>query len=197
MISRQCVQRLLTVSSRRTAMMSRFYSSAGPVKSSSTTATRKRREEAQALRDSFKFNLIDNGEEDDETLRQKKLKRTYEPNPEVPILDNLASRWDKMDSLDQEEIVLYLEDRMRGDWKEMSDLEKKSALFVAYGPWGPRAQTKDSRSGYEIFVKIVLVSMILVGGYQIANRKAGYFNPPLLENANSTVPEQKEEQQKN
>lgn len=143
MISGKSIQRLLTACSRRSALpsitsstntLSRYaYSTAST--SSSTTATRKRREEAQALRDSFKLNLIDNGEEDDEALAQKRLKRTYDPNPEVPILDNLASRWGKMDSLDQEEIVLYLEDRMRGDWNDMSELEKKSGKFNCFVFW--------------------------------------------------------------
>lgn len=96
--------------------------------STSSTAARKRREEQEALRDAFKFNLIDNGDEDEELLKKKK-RATYQPNPEVPILDNLSSRWNKMDSLDQEEISLYLDDRMRGDWKDMSDLEKKSGKF--------------------------------------------------------------------
>lgn len=95
----------------------------------SSSAVRKRRDEREALRDAFKLNLM--GDDEEEVLSKRKRK-SYEPNPEVPILDNLAARWEKMDSLDQEEIALYLEDRMRGDWKDLSELEKKSGMFFLF-----------------------------------------------------------------
>lgn len=95
----------------------------------SKSATRRRIEEQQQLRNAFKLDILSNSDEDDDMLRRQKKQGTYSPNPEIPNLEKLASRWNKLDPLDQDEIILYLDDRMRGDWKEMSELEKKSGML--------------------------------------------------------------------
>ncbi|ANB12994.1 hypothetical protein AWJ20_1272 [Sugiyamaella lignohabitans] len=48
-------------------------------------------------------------------------------NEEVPNVEALDKRWGKMDQIDQDDIIFYLEDRMRGDWKELSEAEKKAS----------------------------------------------------------------------
>lgn len=36
---------------------------------------------------------------------------------------------------------------MKGDWQEMSLMEKQGAYYIGYGKWGPRSKTtKDSRN---------------------------------------------------
>lgn len=107
------------------AMMSiRLNSTLPPSKS----ATRRRLEEQEQLRNAYKLDILSSGEEEDDLIRKQRKAGTYTPNPEIPNLENLASRWGKLDALDQDLISIYLEDRMRGDWKEMDELEKKAGM---------------------------------------------------------------------
>lgn len=128
MISRQAHYGLKALASRSVARLSVSAIATRSYSSPSSSSTRRRLEEQEQLRNAYKLDILGNGDEEEEVARRKK-KRTYEPNPEVPNLEKLATRWPKMDTLDQDEISIYLEDRMRGDWRKMSDLEKKSGMY--------------------------------------------------------------------
>lgn len=54
------------------------------------------------------------------------------------------------------------------------------ALFVAYGPWGPRTPSPPNPArGYENFVRVMVAAIIFVTGYQIFTGNAGIFSYPL------------------
>lgn len=49
--------------------------------------------------------------------------------------------------------------------------------FVAFGPWGPRTpQQPNPVYGYDLFIKVILVAMLGVGGYQFTKGKLGYLS---------------------
>lgn len=154
----------------------------------------KRRQRTNALQEAFKFGDDD---EDEDTVRRaiidSRKKGTAKPEiDDVPDLENLSKRWDKIDPLEQEEISLYLEQRMRGDWAELTKLEKDASLFIAFGPWGPRTpQAANPVYGYDLFIKIVAAVLVGVTGYQAWQGRLGYFSGAGEEPAAS--PEQKQE----
>jgi hypothetical protein len=64
---------------------------------------------------------VDSSEDDDR-------KKAYQAqNPEIPSLRGLTKRWNKMDAFDQDQIINYLDDRARGDWKDLTDEEKHAS----------------------------------------------------------------------
>lgn len=56
-----------------------------------------------------------------------------------PDLSNLDQRWPKMKELDQADILDYLEAKSAGDWKQLSEQEKRALYYISYGAWGPRS----------------------------------------------------------
>lgn len=74
--------------------------------------------------------------DDDEAAARYRTQK----NPVVPSLSKLSTRWLKMDHGQQDDIIAYLEDKMRGNWHELTADEKRAAWFVWFGPWGPRMQ---------------------------------------------------------
>lgn len=66
-----------------------------------------------------------------------------EKNPVVPPLANLQKRWHTMDAGAQDDVVAYLEDLMRGDWRALTAEQRRAAMYVWYGPWGPRSPTPE------------------------------------------------------
>lgn len=64
------------------------------------------------------FAFASNEEDDEQEYRPK--------NPKKPNLVGLPKQWDKLDMATQEGIIEYLEDRMRGDWKLLTDDERKA-----------------------------------------------------------------------
>jgi hypothetical protein len=56
-------------------------------------------------------------------------KRYNAQNVDIPNVEALPKRWNKMDALDQEDIMLYLEDKMRGNWKDLTISEKKASMY--------------------------------------------------------------------
>lgn len=79
---------------------------------------------------SVAFKTNDEDEDQDRYRLQK--------NPVVPSLSNLTTRWSKMDAGQQDDIIAYLEDKMRGSWHDLTAEEKKASHWVWYGNWGPR-----------------------------------------------------------
>ena len=76
--------------------------------------------------------------DDDEEPRYRDLK-----NPEIPSLKGLSKRWERMDALQQDDVIAYLEDVMRDDWKKLDKEQRDAIMYVAYGPWGPRSTKKE------------------------------------------------------
>lgn len=108
----------------------------------------------------FTFNHDD---EEDQAKRYKYNPKDYD----VPDLRNLEKRWNSLDALDQEDIQLYLEDRMRVDWKDLSLDEKRAIWFVNYGPWGPRAVSPDKPERiYGYYVWFVVGVLGAVSAYK-------------------------------
>lgn len=55
-----------------------------------------------------------------------------------PTLMNLDQRWETMGEEERSDIIGQLSQRQLGDWKELTDAEKKAAWYISYGAWGPR-----------------------------------------------------------
>lgn len=88
-----------------------------------------RRKRSSALQEAFKFGEDDEDEgETRAAILASRTKGTAVPViEEAPNLEFLAKRWEKIDPLEQEEIALYLEQRMRSEWSELSLLEKQAS----------------------------------------------------------------------
>ncbi|KAF5096284.1 hypothetical protein D0Z03_001652 [Geotrichum reessii] len=56
----------------------------------------------------------------------------------TPTIINLESRWEKMTSEEQEDIISQLAERQKGPWNELTLNEKRAAWYISYGSWGPR-----------------------------------------------------------
>lgn len=90
-----------------------------------------RRKRSSALQEAFKF-----GDDDDDDgttshaiLAARKKGSAPPVIEEAPDLEFLDKRWNKLDPLEQEEIALYLEQRMRQEWSELSKEEKQASKF--------------------------------------------------------------------
>lgn len=88
----------------------------------------KKRQRQTALQEAFKFG--DDEDEDNAILNARKNGTQAPIIEEAPNLEFLAKRWDKIDPLEQEEIALYLEQRMRSDWHELTDLEREACKYL-------------------------------------------------------------------
>ncbi|KAL1933218.1 hypothetical protein VTP01DRAFT_7308 [Rhizomucor pusillus] len=53
-------------------------------------------------------------------------------------LENLETRWRTMSQSEQNSIAKELEEAQKGDWKALSQDNKKAAYYIAFGPHGPR-----------------------------------------------------------
>lgn len=105
--------------------------------------------------------------DDEEEARYRTQK-----NPIIPDVSELPKRWNKLDALKQDDIIAYLEDRMRGDWKELTQPERKAIWYVYYGPWGARGKEQaDPGSIYGSFAGFVGVMLLGVVGYQALRKK--------------------------
>jgi hypothetical protein len=123
-----------------------------------------RRKEASPLETAFKFN----DDLEDNAKRYKYNPKDYD----VPELRNIDKRWKTMDALDQEDIQLYLEDRMRSDWRDLSDDEKKAIWFINYGAWGPRASNPDKPERiYGYYVWLIVGTMAAATAYKFGSEK--------------------------
>lgn len=88
----------------------------------------KKRQRQTALQEAFKFG--DDDDEDNAILNARKNGTQAPIIEEAPNLEFLAKRWEKIDPLEQEEIALYLEQRMRSDWHELTDLEREACKYL-------------------------------------------------------------------
>ncbi len=89
--------------------------------------------------------------------RQSSTAPTIEVNPAV--YKNLPLRWNNLSKLDQEEIQLHLEEQMEFDWRDLTLDEKRSSWYIAYGHWGPRAESARKSK------KLLLIEAILAGSF--------------------------------
>lgn len=111
---------------------------------------------ATPLQVAFKF-----GEDEDE------VRYRTQKNPIIPDVTELPRRWNTMDAGKQDDIIAYLEDKMRGDWKEISLPEKRAIWYIYYGPWGARgSENTDPGSIYGTFAGFVGVLLAGVFGVQ-------------------------------
>lgn len=88
-------------------------------------------------------------------------------NPVIPSVTNLEARWRKLDAAKQDDVIAFLEDKMRGDWREMSPDEKRAAYYVWYGNWGPRASAKDFSSLYNYLAGVVGITMAALIAFKL------------------------------
>lgn len=104
-----------------------------------------------------------NDDDDDDVSRYAK---NFDP-ADAPLLDNIEKRWNKMDQMDQEDVIMYLQYKEKGDWKELSDVEKKAIWYINYGPWGPRSSPKDDPGVvYQLYGAVVFWALFGVGLYK-------------------------------
>ncbi|KAI9230574.1 MAG: cytochrome c oxidase subunit V [Piptocephalis tieghemiana] len=69
---------------------------------------------------------------------------TAAPSVAIPSFTDLQAAWPTLEASKRSVISKTLDERMEGDWREMSLDEKKSAFYVSYGPHGPRTPRKDA-----------------------------------------------------
>ncbi|CDO57337.1 similar to Saccharomyces cerevisiae YNL052W COX5A Subunit Va of cytochrome c oxidase, which is the terminal member of the mitochondrial inner membrane electron transport chain [Geotrichum candidum] len=72
-----------------------------------------------------------------------------------PTIINLESRWEKMTSEEQEDIISQLAERQKGPWNELTPNEKRAAWYISYGSWGPRKPIHPEGEGKKIAFGIV------------------------------------------
>lgn len=88
----------------------------------------KRRKRSSALQEAFKFGDDDDDDMTHQAILESRKKGTKAPViEEAPDLKHLSKRWNKIDPLEQEEIALYLEQRMRGEWSDLTKEEKQAS----------------------------------------------------------------------
>lgn len=106
------------------------------------------------------FQRDDEEEEDSKRYRLQK-------NPVIPKVQNLPRRWLKMDAGQQDDVIAYLEDKMRGDWHELTADEKRALHYIYYGSWGPRgSEHVDHGRIYGYFAWTIGVSLAGVTSYK-------------------------------
>ena len=103
--------------------------------------------------------------EDEEEVRYRTQK-----NPVIPNVDELPKRWNKMDAGQQDDVIAYLEDKMRGDWKELTVPEKQALWYIYYGPWGARDNHTDPGSIYGYFAGFMGVALLTITGFQFGKQ---------------------------
>lgn len=116
------------------SLFSTQCSSGGLQNSGSIRSQVLRRKRSSAIQEAFKF-----GDDDDDEgttshaiLTARKKGSAPPVIEEAPDLEFLNKRWDKLDPLEQEEIALYLEQRMRQEWSELSKEEKQASKFFFF-----------------------------------------------------------------
>lgn len=98
-------------------------------------------------------------------------------NPIIPNVQRIAERWAKLDAGKQDDIIAYLEDKMRGDWHELTSDEKYACYYIYYGPWGPRGPQSDFGKIYGSFASVVAACVLIISTIQFYRRsKAGPQN---------------------
>lgn len=75
------------------------------------------------------------GDEEDDAKQRYRLQKS----PVIPSVQSIEKRWSTMDAGKQDDVIAYLEDKMRGNWNDMTLDEKKAAFYIWYGNWGPRS----------------------------------------------------------
>ncbi|TGZ84942.1 cytochrome c oxidase subunit IV, partial [Ascodesmis nigricans] len=85
-------------------------------------------------------------------------------------LHGIEERWENMHPKEQADIWMKLKDRMKGNWKELSVLEKKASYYVAFGPHGPRTLPPPGE-----WKKVVMYTLASVGltGFFFLTRELG------------------------
>lgn len=89
--------------------------------------------------------------------RQNLVKATQVRHASVistPTIINLESRWEKMTSEEQEDIISQLVERQKGSWKELTLQEKRAVWYISYGSWGPRKPIHPEGEAGKIFLGI-------------------------------------------
>lgn len=111
------------------------------------------------LQTAFKLNDAD----EDEELRYRTQK-----NPVVPNVLGLPNRWGTMDHGQQDDIIAYLEDIQRGDWRDITPEEKRAIWYIYFGPWGPRSEKQtDPGKIYGYFAGFISISLLAALGFKI------------------------------
>ncbi|ORY89552.1 cytochrome c oxidase subunit IV [Syncephalastrum racemosum] len=59
-------------------------------------------------------------------------------NASTLAVENLEARWKTLSTQEQNSIAKQLEEAQKGDWKVLSQEDKKAAYYIAFGPHGPR-----------------------------------------------------------
>jgi cytochrome c oxidase subunit 4 len=72
-------------------------------------------------------------------LRPQILSRRSSSYLSPTSLVGLDSRWIRLPECEKGAIADHLAKVQRGDWKAMTQEEKRAAYYIAYGPYGPRA----------------------------------------------------------
>lgn len=108
----------------------------------------------------------------------KRFSSSWEQVYTPPDMSKLVKGdWLLMNRDTREEIVEYLDWRMEEPWTNLSQADKQSAFYIAYGNWGPRApkgskEDQLAMSGPELMVKAIFSFTLFLGlGFVAVNYK--------------------------
>ncbi|KAL7409521.1 hypothetical protein BDY24DRAFT_215409 [Mrakia frigida] len=75
----------------------------------------------------------------------------------VPPLWNIEYTWEMMDGDRRERLMGHLKGREKGDWKDLSLVEKKAIWHIGYGPWGARAPVYGFNEIPNLVIRVVVI----------------------------------------
>ncbi|QIX01628.1 hypothetical protein AMS68_007145 [Peltaster fructicola] len=91
-----------------------------------------------------------------------------------PTLANIERRWTEMPPQEQAELWMALRDRMKTDWTQLTNQEKKAAYWIAFGPHGPRAEAPPGESA-TILWQVTLAVVVSFGLFGLVR---AFARPP-------------------
>ncbi|KAJ6098789.1 hypothetical protein N7467_000324 [Penicillium canescens] len=89
-----------------------------------------------------------------------------------PTLASIEKRWEGMPPQEQAELWMQLRDRMKVDWHQLTQQEKKAAYYIAFGAHGPRAQAPKGE-GWRVLSKVVQLTAASVAIFYAVHAFAG------------------------
>ncbi|SGZ41865.1 related to Cytochrome c oxidase polypeptide 5B, mitochondrial [Hanseniaspora guilliermondii] len=97
-----------------------------------------------------------------QSTNQAAIIKQYAETPiSVGSIKDIATRWERMPTAEQNLITAKLKARQTQPWKELSVLEQQAAYYVSYGAWGPRKPEFEEGD-------IGKVTLGVLGGFSVA-----------------------------
>lgn len=100
------------------------------------------------------------------STKQREFEQLYR-DVQPPDLKNLNSRWEKLSSEGQLDVIDYLNDKQQLPWSLLSKDDKSALHYISYGQWGARdsQQVNVPEVVLRGFASAVLFGVVGVGIY--------------------------------